>query len=136
MNSISESPLDSPRKSSEEVAALLIRLFGERFGGVSTGRFRISRKYLRKLAGRRKLPDKYLRALADEVFEFGYVLVDCESYSIVLSQKQFSSYRRVTDAAANKVLTIADEKVDATTESEKHNDQTDVSDIEQKKDLS
>lgn len=83
---------------------LLIRLFDERFGGAASGRFRISRKFLRKLAGRRKLTDAYLAGLAEEIFEEGFVFVDCESYSIVLSQKQFASYRRVTGIAAEKAL--------------------------------
>ena len=94
----------SDRRSPLELADLLIHLFDERFGGAASGKFRISRKFLRKLAGRRKLPDSYLLAVAEEVFEAGFVFVDCESYSIVLSQRQFGSYRRVTSIAANKVL--------------------------------
>lgn len=96
--------LAAERRSTEELAQTLARLFGERFGGAATGKFRISRKFLRQLAGRRKLSDEYLAALAEEMFEAGFVFVDCESYFIVLSQKQFTSYRRVTAAAVNRVL--------------------------------
>ena len=92
------------RKSPAALALLLIRLFDERFGGADKGRFRISRKFLRKLAGRRRLPEAYLALLAEEIFEAGFIFVDCESYSIVLSQKQFASYRRVTGVAAERVL--------------------------------
>ena len=96
--------------SPEGLSQLLVRLFDERFGGAPNGRFRISRKFLRKLAGRRKLPDAYLAEVADATFEAGFVFVDCESYSIVLSQKQFASYRRVTAVAMNKVMAFKETK--------------------------
>jgi len=99
-----DSPSATDRRLPEQLAQLLIRLFDERFGGAVSGKYRVSRKFLRKLAGRRKLPDAYLNALAEEMFEAGFVFVDCESYSIVFHQKQFVSYRRVTSVAANKVL--------------------------------
>ncbi|MDX1402014.1 MAG: hypothetical protein R3245_08835 [Kiloniellales bacterium] len=91
------------RRTPNELAGLLVRLYDERFGGSSSGKFRISRKFLRKLAGRRKLPDAYLAAIAEELFEIGFVFIDCESYSVVLSQKQFASYRRVTSLAVDGV---------------------------------
>ena len=91
------------RRTPGALARLLSRLFDERFGGASSGRFRISRKFLRALAGRRKLPDAYLAAVAEEMFEAGFVFVDCESFSIVLSQKQFTSYRRVTANAVDRL---------------------------------
>jgi hypothetical protein len=94
------------RRSPDALALILVRLFGERFGGATAGKFRISRKFLRQLAGRRKLSDGYFVQLAEEMFEAGFVFVDCESYFIVLSQKQFASYRRVTAAAVNKVLSL------------------------------
>ena len=94
------------RRSPEALAEILVCLFGERFGGPSAGKFRISRKFLRQLAGRRKLSDGYFAQLAEEMFEAGFVFVDCESYFIVLSQKQFASYRRVTAAAVSRVLSL------------------------------
>jgi len=94
------------RRSPDALAQILVRLFGERFGGASAGKFRISRKFLRQLAGRRKLSDGYFAQLAEEMFEAGFVFVDCESYFIVLSQRQFASYRRVTAAAVNNVLSL------------------------------
>ena len=46
------------------------------------------------------------------MFEIGYVFVDCESYSIVLNQKQFASYRRVTSLAVNKVTSFEEAKTE------------------------
>ena len=96
--------LTADRQSPAALAQALVRLFGERFGGASGGKFRISRKFLRQLAGRRKVSEAFLAALAEHMFEAGFVFVDCESYFIVLSQKQFASYRRVTAAAVDRVM--------------------------------
>jgi len=49
------------------------------------------------------------------MFEAGFVLVDCESYFVVLSQKQFASYRRVTAAAVNRVTSHEQANNESTT---------------------
>lgn len=108
---------------------VLVRLYSERFGGASGGKYRISRKFLRQLAGRRRLPDDYLAALADGMFEAGFVFVNCESYFIVLSQKQFASYRRVTALAVNKVMSNEDANNEPKIERSKENDQKGVREI-------
>ena len=112
MNTDLEDSAAEQRRSPDALAQLLVGLYDQRFGGASIGKFRISRKFLRKLAGRRKLPDAFLDALAEEMFEIGYVFVDCESYSIVLNQKQFASYRRVTSLAVNKVTSFEKAKTE------------------------
>lgn len=120
------------RRSPEELVNDLVRLSAERFGGVSGGKYRISRKFLRQLAGRRKLPDDYLSALAEEMFEAGFVLVDCESYFIVLSQKQFASYRRVTSAAVNRVMSHEEANDEPTTARSTARDRADIRAIEER----
>lgn len=124
--------LGADRRSTGDLAQALVRLFGERFGGAATGKFRISRKFLRQLAGRRKLSDAYLAALAEEMFEAGFVFVGCESYFIVLSQKQFASYRRVTAAAVNRVMPREEANDEPKTTRSKASDPTVVRDIEGK----
>lgn len=123
--------LTAGRATPAVLAQRLIRLFGERFGGPSSGKFRISRKFLRKLAGRRKLPDSYLAALAEEMFEAGFVFVDCESYSIVLSQKPFASYRRVTSLAANRAMTHERAYTDPRTADGTDTERPDISEFEE-----
>jgi hypothetical protein len=132
MESDASDAVTADRKSPEDLARLLVLLFGEGFGGASSGKFRVSRKFLRKLAGRRKLPDAYLAALAEEIFEAGFVFVDCESYAIVLSQKQFVSHRRVTSAAANKVLSHAEKNTDSKPTRDKESVRTDIARIEKR----
>ena len=120
------------RRAPEELAGVLVRLFAERFGGAAAGKFRISRKFLRQLAGRRKLPEGYLVVLAEDLFEAGFVLVDCESYFIVLSQKQFASYRRVTAAAVNRVMSNEEAKREPTAARGRADDRPDVEEIEER----
>ena len=120
------------RKTPDALAHVLVRLFAERFGGASSGKFRISRKFMRQLAGRRKLPDGYLAIVAEHMFEAGFVLADCESYFVVLSQKQFASYRRVTAAAVNRVMPHEESHREPATDRDPAGDRPEIQDIEQR----
>lgn len=93
--------------SAAEVAVLLVGLYAERFGGKGSGKYRISRKFLRQLAGRRRLTAEFLDQIADELFEQGLVLTDLETFFAVLDQRHFNSYRRVTAAAMGRIATDA-----------------------------
>jgi len=86
------------------VADCLAELYDRDFGGNRRGRFRISMKLLKRIAGRRRLSAAQLRAIADEIFERGLVLVDLETFFVVLSQRTFASYRRVNEASVEPVL--------------------------------
>ncbi len=92
------------RRSTATVAAMLVMLYDEQFGGKPSGRFRVSRKVLREIAGRRILSDSFLQEVSEEVFELGFVLINCDAYLSVQSQKLFNSYRRVTKGATERVL--------------------------------
>jgi hypothetical protein len=88
---------DSP--SEREVAALLARLYEQGFGGRERGRYRISLKHLKSLMKRRRLLPRQQHRIAEELYELGYVLIDMESFFVVLSQGTFGSYRRVNERA-------------------------------------
>jgi len=79
-----------------EIAQRLATLYHLRFGGKRTGRFRVSRRYLLELSGRKRLPERLLQDLVNEMFEQGFVFIDLESFFVVLDQKLFVGYRRVT----------------------------------------
>jgi len=83
----------SPRQVAERIAALY-EVF---FGGKKRGRYRFSMKQLRVLTGRKRVPAEIIRSIGEEVFELGYVLIDLETYFVVLAQATFRSYRRVSD---------------------------------------
>lgn len=64
---------------------------------------------MRSVCARRKLPEAFIGKIASELSEQGLVLVDLDSYFVVMSQNLFESYRRVTTAAVEKTLVRASE---------------------------
>ena len=78
----------------ENAAAGLANLYGQNFGGKKSGRYRIPQKLVRDLLGRRRLYPEDVQRLTRAVLEFGYVLVDMDSFFVVLSANAFVNYRR------------------------------------------
>ncbi len=87
------------RPSISDIARKLADLYDKPFGGKPNGRYRISPKMLRKIADRKKLPDCFLRELADEMFELGFILLDMETYYALANARTFASYRRLGEAS-------------------------------------
>lgn len=88
----------TPRRVAEKLA----ELYERPFGGKARGRFRVSMKVMRALTGRRRVPEALVRDISAEVFELGYVLVDLDTYFVVLAQRTFRGYRRVSDSVRPK----------------------------------
>ncbi len=80
-------------KAADKLAAL----FDAPFGGKPKGRFRISNKLVRRALQRRRLYEDDVRALGRELLERGYVLVDMDSFFVVLSANSFVNYRRANE---------------------------------------
>lgn len=91
------------RLSVPEIAQELADLYGKPFGGKPNGRFRISPKMLRKIAGRRRLAERFVQELAEEMFELGFVLLDMETYYAIASVRTFDSYRRLGEGSFETV---------------------------------
>ena len=89
--------------SERDVATKLAELHDLEFAGKVRGRYRISMKQIRALTGRRRVPAQMLKKIADELFELGFVMIDLESFFVVLAQSTFRSYRRVGDATLARV---------------------------------
>lgn len=87
--------LETP--SLDSAAARLASLFEVSFGGKPKGRFRISNKLLRQILQRRRLYDDDVRQLTRNLLERGYVLVDMDSFFVVLSANSFVNYRRANE---------------------------------------
>lgn len=87
----------SGRPEHREVADRLAALYEVAFGGKERGRYRFSMKQMRALTGRKRVPPNVIRRISEEVFELGYVLIDLETYFVVLAQPTFRSYRRLSD---------------------------------------
>jgi len=76
-------------------AAALADLYGTEFGGKPSGRYRIPVKVLREMMGRRRLYAEDIAALTRALIEQGFVLIDMESFFVVMSANAFVNYRRV-----------------------------------------
>ncbi len=87
-----------------QVAETLAAFYNQDFGGKEKGRYRISVKLMRTLLGRRRLYEGDITALARALLEQGFVLVDMETFFVVMSANSFVNYRRVGDAAVHQTI--------------------------------
>lgn len=83
----------------EQVAEQLAALYATPFGGKPRGRFRVPAKLVRALAGRKRLYENDIRELSRALFELGYVLIDMDTFFVVLSTNTFTNYRRANEDA-------------------------------------
>jgi hypothetical protein len=81
----------------DAVADTLARLYSEKFGGKDSGRYRVAARAIRDAAGRRRLYEEDVRALARAMVERGYVLIDMDTFFVVMSANAFVNYRRAND---------------------------------------
>ena len=92
------------RRGCEEIADALVKLYEQPFGGRTSGKYRVSRKFLRQIAGRRHLSSQILNAITEEMYERGFAFIDLETYFAVIDQRQFNGFRRLTSAATESVV--------------------------------
>ncbi|XWN32905.1 MAG: hypothetical protein ROR55_07420 [Devosia sp.] len=81
----------------ERAADRLAALHASPFGGKPSGRYRISAKLVRRLAGRRRLYENDLRDLSRALYEREFVLIDMDSFFVVMSAHAFTNYRRASE---------------------------------------
>jgi len=75
----------------------LAALYDRSFGGKTGGRFRIPIKLVREIAGRKRLYEADVRDLTRALLERGYVLIDMDSFLVVMSANAFVNYRRANE---------------------------------------
>lgn len=80
-----------------EAAEKLAALYERPFGGKAKGRYRIAMKQVRQLLGRRRLYEDDIRELTRATLERGYVLVDMDSFFVVMNANSFVNYRRTNE---------------------------------------
>lgn len=95
---------DSAEKLHQAIAANLAALYEEPFGGKQRGRFRVPIKLVRRMLRQKRIWPDQIDAIRRAMYEIGYVLHDMESYWVVVSQRTFSSYRRVNEAGLVRVI--------------------------------
>ncbi len=84
-------------KSLTAAADRLAEFYSLSFGGKEKGRYRIAAKLMRHLLGRRRLYEDDVRELARAMFDRGYVLIDMDSYFVLMSTNTFTNYRRANE---------------------------------------
>lgn len=89
-------------KTLETAAKRLAEMYTEEFGGKPSGRYRISRKLLAELVGQRRLYAEDVPALTRALLEEGFVLIDMESFFVVMSANAFVNYRRAGKGSSNE----------------------------------
>ena len=85
-----------------DAAKTLAAFYGQEFGGKENGRYRISEKLMKTLLGRKRLYEADISALTKVLMEYGYVLVDMDSFYVVMSANSFVNYRRVGDSLVHR----------------------------------
>lgn len=81
----------------ERAADRLSELYDEAFGGKPNGRYRLAAKLLRALMDRRRIYADELELLRRALLERGRVLIDMDSFYIVMSANAFVNYRRANE---------------------------------------
>ena len=79
------------------IADRLAALYEQKFGGKDNGRYRISAKVVRDAMGRRRFYEDDVRALTRALIERGFVLIDMDSFYVVMSANSFVNYRRANE---------------------------------------
>jgi len=86
----------------DATAQTLANLYTQDFGGKRNGRYRCPRRYLADLLGRRRIYPDDITAVSRALLEKGYVLIDMETFFVVMSANAFVNYRRVAKDAGKK----------------------------------
>lgn len=86
-----------------QAADQMAELYKKRFGGKDSGRYRISVKTLRQSAKQRRLYEDDIRALSREMLERGFVLIDMDTFFVVMSANSFVNYRRANEQSLGQI---------------------------------
>jgi|GEM_PF-2198552 len=96
----------------EEVASILISMYGESFAGDSFGAFRIGWPELRSLAGVSRLDDEYLWEIDQELKESAYFLFPLDNFLLVVAESDLSYIRAVPPRVIEENLPGDDDDFD------------------------
>lgn len=75
----------------------LVELYDCGFGGKTKGRYRIAKRLLCDLSGRRRLYEDDIRELTRALMERGFVLIDMDTFFVIMSSNTFVNYRRANE---------------------------------------
>lgn len=86
----------------DTAADTLVGLYERAFGGKERGRYRIAGKVLRELLGRRRLYEDDIKMLSRALYQRGFILIDLDSFFVVVSAGTFTNYRRANRECLNE----------------------------------
>ena len=86
--------MDEAKPPYHVIAGQLAALYERPFGGKDKGRYRIAMKLMRQMTGRRRLYEDDIREISRALLEYGYILIDMDSFFVVMSANAFVNYRR------------------------------------------
>ncbi len=105
--------------SHAEVVDRLVALYDHSFGGKPRGRYRISMKLMRRMLNQRRLWPEQIEAIRRGLYETGYILIDLETYFVVVSQRTFANYRRLNEGSIVSLgSAVGEDSVDASDDDE------------------
>jgi len=81
----------------EQAAEKLAALYECEFGNKERGRYRLPEKLLRQLMGRRRVYPDDVQQLTRALLERGMVLIDMDSFFVVMAANSFVNYRRLNE---------------------------------------
>ena len=83
-------------------ARQLAHLYDTSFGGKTKGRFRMSSKQIRGIMGRKRVYSDDVEKLTRACLEEGLILIDMDSFFVVLGANTFVNYRRLSAEALSE----------------------------------
>ncbi len=89
--------MNTDAQTFEAAADKIAALYERPFGGKPKGRYRIAAKQVRQLLGRRRLYEDDVRHLTRATLERGFILVDMDSFFVVMNANSFVNYRRANE---------------------------------------
>lgn len=78
-----------------QAARSLAAFYAASFGGKASGRFRLSARQMRDLLGRKRVYPEDVTLLSRAAYEEGLVLIDMDTFFVVMSARTFVNYRRL-----------------------------------------
>ena len=82
-----------------EVVERLASLYDHGFGGKPRGRYRLSTKLMCRMLNQKRVWPDQIEAIRRGLFETGHLLIEMDSFFVVISWRTFSSYRRLNEAS-------------------------------------
>lgn len=77
-------------------AQRLAAFYAHGFGGKASGRYRLSAKQMRELLGQKRVYPEDVTSLTRAALEEGIVLIDMDTFFVIMNANSFVNYRRLS----------------------------------------